>query len=136
MSWKAIHRFFFLFKKQLLFPNQKNCFSCFFLGTHSSPQYSFLFFILVKNSDFLFPKKNGATPLCIAAQKLMDMNKLSKFYWKKETQMLILRYEVLLFILNVVDLVSFSFSFSFFYFLFSLPKGWNNSSLCCCSKWT
>ena len=37
---------------------------------------------------------------------------------------------------------SFSFSFSFFFFqfliflLFFKCKGWNNSSLCCCSKWT
>ena len=46
----------------------------------------------------------------------MDMNKLFKFYWKKENQMLILQSRLFLII---ILLFLFLFLFLFFYFLFS-----------------
>ena len=59
----------------------------------------------------------------------MDMNKLFKFYWKKENQMLIfqLRFFCWLFL--------FFFTFSFFYFFFLKCQEWSNSSLYCCLQW-
>ena len=68
-----------------------------------------------------------------------DMNKLFKFYWKKEPMLILqlrLFYWLFLFLfLFLFSLSHFSsfFSFNFFYF-FLISKGWSNSSFCCCSK--
>ena len=61
-----------------------------------------------------------------------EMNKLFKFYWKKEKQMLI--FQIWFFCWLFLFFLFFFFQFLIFLFFFEC-KGWNNSSLDCFSKW-
>ena len=56
---------------------------CYFVDLLSFP----FFFSLSHFSIFFLIVKDGATPLLLLLK--MDMNKLFKFYWIKENQMLI-----------------------------------------------
>ena len=95
----------------------------------------FLFFFNVKE------RSNSSFYCCLK----MDMNKLFKFYWKKENQMLILQHEVFFEIKKLIsiseELIFFSFFFTFWTqtFLFFLIKRMEaDSSLYCCLSrtWT
>ena len=91
---------------------------------------SFFFFIYQFFSFFYFYHvKHGVTPLFVAAFK--GHEQIVEILLEKGEPNVDLAIEV---ILLIISFSFFLFLFHFLIFFIFLSKGWNNSSLYCCSK--